>query len=1147
MVDHAVSLDLLSRALGPPRTRLPGPEELQAMLLEAELSLFVRDEATLGDALASAWILHGRAMTPGSVDDSRDVGAAGAVSGHVFDLALQRSDEDPDLARRYRVLIAAQSAYMVAGLVPNAMAVARGRLADAPDPREAPGLAAMHAASLLLQLDMVGLTDFLNDAGQLSDDLVEGWEDLNTSPYQAMSEVLAGIRLLQTYLIGGDVQALDDGRARLQSAVRAPFAAFDTDSRWTAALLLEFGEAARSSSVWSVLPPDVPTVPRALLHGAPPVALLWPPQAEFFRSTPSPFEVSTRRMVLSMPTSAGKTLMAQAIVIHAIEATDRDACIVAPTHALCREIAADLNSRLSVVGKRAVDASFGSSETSGARVVVTTPERLGAALRADPLAVIERFGIVAVDEAHLVAESGRGQQLEHSLTILHDLTKDLPDFRLVLISAALGDGAHLSNWMRTEDPPAQVRVKWRGPRRLHGIYSTVFDGEPVLEPKIGTKLPRRVHTLAGGVFLRRPDGVTLKGLFEGSAGSYVQRMNRKGGWETDRSRSTKQILRMAPLLEHLLEDRANDVLVVVAQRREAREVASQVAALLPPSDDTAGLADRLANRLGAGHALVGLIRHGVAFHHGLLPRDVQVEIEVAAKQRRIRCLVATSTLTEGVNLPFRSVVVASTGWGSGDARTEIIDPPRLLNAFGRAGRACRETEGWLFIALNESVTAESFDVFAWEPGDEDLRSRMASDQGLAELAEFERLHTAGVDALLQPVGGDVDEFVAFAWLAIDVLARANRETTFEGLVDLLSSTLAWQQLDADDRARWEDLARISHERYEATGVERRMRWARSGLRLPSSATIDGLAADLAQAVSNRGSEPSTVFEWLEVLLAEGRLASWLAMPENPLRAPFKPYPSAPATKALDVDFEALVRRWVDGDELAQIGDDLLAEIGDDDNRADALSEWAAGVLENHLPRVVALTIDWAEERLPGRIAAASDVVPMIRFGVSTTSAVHLMIGGVRSRRLANRVGSALGHEDAVATRRLLGAMTIESWRQEFGASPAEVADLLTFVADPSEHLVSEFFDTGAVSVPCMPSRVDLVEGDVSVQRRAFGEQKGIHLTRDADVVAEVPTTMQVHVDAILRLGLPIAASLERRADNAWLLHLAALRPGASSG
>lgn len=1142
MVDRALSIDLLSRALGPPLSRLPGPEDLQAMLLGAELSLFVRDEATLGDALASAWILHGRAMASGSVDDSRDVGAAAAVSGHIFDLALQQSDQHPDLARRYRLLLAAQSAYMVAGLAPNAMAVARGRLAEPPDLREAPGLAAMHAASLLLQLDMVGLTDFLTDADRLMADLVGGWADLNTSPYQAMSEVLAGLGLLRAYLISGDVQALSDGQARLQSAVSAPFATFDTDSRWTAALLLEFGEAARSSSVWSVLPPDVPTVPRALLHGAPPVALLWPPQAEFFRSTPSPFDVSTRRMVLSMPTSAGKTLMAQAIVIHAIEATDRDACIVAPTHALCREIAADLNSRLDVVGKRAVDASFGSADTLGARVVVTTPERLGAALRADPLAMIERFGIVAVDEAHLIAEVGRGQQLEQSLTLLHVLTKDLPDFRLMLISAALGEGAHLSTWIRAEDPPAQVTIKWRGPRRLHGIYSTVFDGEAVLEPQVGRRLPRRVFDLAGQVVLRRPDGRTLSGLFEGTAGSLVQRMTREGEWTKDADRSTKQILRMGPLLEHLLEDEANDVLVVVAQRREAREVASQVAAMLPLSDDTAGLADRLAERLGAGHALVELVRHGVAFHHGLLPRDVQVEIEVAAQQRRIRCLVATSTLTEGVNLPFRSVVVASTGWGSGDARTEIIDPPRLLNAFGRAGRACRETEGWLFMALNERVTAASFDVFAWEPGDEDLRSRLASDQGLAELAEFERLYAAGIDALLQPVGGDVDEFVAFVWLAMDVLARMNRETTFEGLVDFLSSTLAWQQLDPDDRERWQEVARISLDRYEATGAEQRRRWGRSGLRLSSSATIDALAIDLAQAVSDRRSEPSTVVEWLDVLMAEGRLTRWLAMPENPVKGPFKPYPSAPASKALDVDVGALVRRWVDGDELTQIGDELLAEIDNDDYRADVLSEWAAGALENHLPRVIALTIDWAEEHLPGRISAASGVVPMIRFGVSTSSAVHLMMGGVRSRRLANQVGSALGQEDAAATRRLLGAMTIETWRQEFGASPAEVADLLTFVADPSEQLVSEFFDTGAASVPCTPTRDDLTEGVVAIRRRAFGAQTGIHLTRDGVVVAEVPTTLQVHVDAILRLGLPIAASLEQGADNVWRLHLAAQRP-----
>lgn len=185
MVDEAVSIDLLGRALGRPLARMPGPEELQAMLLQAELSLFVRDEASLGDALASAWILHGRAMSSAG-GESRDVGAAAAVSAHVFDLSLQHSEQDSDLARRYRILLAAQSAYIVAGLAPNAMAVARDRTADPPDLRVAPGLAAMHAASLLLQLDLVGLTDFLADADQLTADLVGGWGELGASPYQAM-------------------------------------------------------------------------------------------------------------------------------------------------------------------------------------------------------------------------------------------------------------------------------------------------------------------------------------------------------------------------------------------------------------------------------------------------------------------------------------------------------------------------------------------------------------------------------------------------------------------------------------------------------------------------------------------------------------------------------------------------------------------------------------------------------------------------------------------------------------------------------------------------------------------------------------------------------------------------------------------------
>ena len=65
----------------------------------------------------------------------------------------------------------------------------------------------------------------------------------------------------------------------------------------------------------------------------------------------------------------------------------------------------------------------------------------------------------------------------------------------------------------------------------------------------------------------------------------------------------------------------------------------------------------------------------------MLPAEIQAELEEATRRRQIKCLVATTTLTEGVNLPFKSVVIGTTGWGSTSqgTRHEVINTARLLS------------------------------------------------------------------------------------------------------------------------------------------------------------------------------------------------------------------------------------------------------------------------------------------------------------------------------------------------------------------------------------------------------------------------------------------------------------------------------------
>ena len=64
-------------------------------------------------------------------------------------------------------------------------------------------------------------------------------------------------------------------------------------------------------------------------------------------------------------------------------------------------------------------------------------------------------------------------------------------------------------------------------------------------------------------------------------------------------------------------------------------------------------------RLGDQHPLAKVIGKGIAFHHAGLPSDILSAIEEQIRQGNIQVVIATTSLTDGVNLPVRTVFVDS--------------------------------------------------------------------------------------------------------------------------------------------------------------------------------------------------------------------------------------------------------------------------------------------------------------------------------------------------------------------------------------------------------------------------------------------------------------------------------------------------------
>jgi len=110
--------------------------------------------------------------------------------------------------------------------------------------------------------------------------------------------------------------------------------------------------------------------------------------------------------------------------------------------------------------------------------------------------------------------------------------------------------------------------------------------------------------------------------------------------------------------------------------------------------------DRYEWSAGAGPKLKQLLMRGVGVHHaGVLPKYRRI-VEELFQRKLLTICVCTETLSAGINLPARSVVVPSLMKGPPD-KQRLIDPSSAHQIFGRAGRPQFDAQGHVFALAHE--------------------------------------------------------------------------------------------------------------------------------------------------------------------------------------------------------------------------------------------------------------------------------------------------------------------------------------------------------------------------------------------------------------------------------------------------------------
>lgn len=1141
-MERALDPEIISIALGS-HENLATPEEVSRLLAEAELALLLHKPEVSEQIEAVGWYLHAvgsskYALRMYGVDRQRK---AFQVAAHIFDLLLQIPQIG--LIERLNYCFACQIAYLRNELNPNAIAIYQREFAEKLGDLDL--INNYQEVALSCGVGFLGsdISYIYRVTGKLQHQirqLVTRWgiEDIVATPFGAAADVVIATRDLTTFLVYGDVSALERARSTLRRAVLAESSLEDQVSRWVAAHLLNLSNDLENSSVWTVLPPDVPNgVRRAFGMGQPKILTLWPPQLDLLKIAEqrqtNPFSSSVKRSFLSTPTSGGKTLIAQLMVASHLATEETSVCYVAPTRSLCHEVRNSLRSRLRYVGSEVVaglpEGDWLDEEISvAARVEVMTPERLSYLIRSDSAKVLERFGMFIFDEVHLVGERGRGWTLEEALSYLHYATQG-KHHRIILMSAAIGNRIHFKQWVSGEEDYEDViflHSDWRGPRRLHAICSTQADWQnPQEEITRSAEFPRRVTyplfaTLS--VWISHTGRMHSLQTTE-PVGSLAFKYSVDNRRVRDNSNTTPFYRMLVPIIRHLSV--SGPVLVIESTRSATVLMAKAIAEIEEPSNqpENQPIIDLIEARLGNAHPLSEVIRKGVAYHHGSLPSEIREAIEEAVTQGSLKFLVATTTMTEGVNLPVRSVVVASQGAYTQEGHKEYITGSKLINAIGRAGRATKETEGVVVLARQERLQQSDFERLKPTDSDIEVNSMLATEEALNALSEFETLQRSAEDAIFEGVTSQVTQFISFVWFIAAQLEALGKSVSTDEVEEVLKNTLAWVQLDIENQSRWRAVANLTLSVYGKTKPSSRKRWATVGTSLSSAKQIEIIAEELAAILSNIDVPPDPL-EVVNLIMRDDRLQRMLLLPEVPKT---KVYTQRGGHREqIEISIDEMLRQWIQGTELVTLAETYFKDVANIDFKFEQLGDFINDYFETFLPWIFGVTIECTnnllrenniERELPGNVSA------LIRWGVSNSQAISLMVGGIRSRRLATKITQLWETEKKDGDiRAWVRAMNIAQWRDTFKASVTELRNLLDFSRDQVKGVAVDLIARGSARIEVESTGDDFPESPVSLAPVDESVLSPIGIWIGSQLVGQVFSKDQADIQSILSSGLIIS-------------------------
>ena len=401
---------------------------------------------------------------------------------------------------------------------------------------------------------------------------------------------------------------------------------------------------------------------------------------------------------IQMPTSSGKTTICELIVYNEFQKNKKCKILyLAPFRALASELKQSFGKSLSNLDVKVKTMYGGNIPTQEEKVaiensnlLISTPEKFMALEESEPL-LVEKFTTIICDEGHLIDDSNRGLSYELLLTRLKK------DKRVVFISAIIPNIDTINEWLGGKKENI-IKSNYRPTILNYAILNENKDGY-MLDVNPTDKLPTNYKI---NKFISNEEFYFFN-----------TKTNRKNKYSrSEKTISSTVALKSIPSGSVALFTAAKGARTGV--RGLVNEINKQLNNKLkfPHPIEYADkkhiekLIDYFTYIFSENYILTISAKNGFLYHTGDLPQFVREIIEDSLRRSKIRLVVCTNTLAEGVNLPIKTIVLHSIkrrflNSQTKQWETDYINLRDLKNLVGRAGRAGKETKG-LIIGTKKS-------------------------------------------------------------------------------------------------------------------------------------------------------------------------------------------------------------------------------------------------------------------------------------------------------------------------------------------------------------------------------------------------------------------------------------------------------------